>query len=60
MKQDAITYEFGDGGLHDNSGFLALVQRKASRVVPRLARDSPAKGDEAAEAWEAGQVTVLF
>lgn len=50
MKQDAITYEFGDGGLHDNSGFLALVQRKASRVVPRLARDSPAKGDEAAEA----------
>jgi len=33
MKQDAITYEFGDGGLHDNSGFLALVQRKASRVI---------------------------
>lgn len=61
MKQDAITYEFGDGRLHDNSGFLALVQRKASKVVPRLARDSPRGwGGWSCWSWEAGQVTVLF
>lgn len=45
MKQDALTYEFGDGGLHDNSGFLALVQRKASKVVPRWLKLG---------SWEAG------
>lgn len=64
MKQDAITYEFGDGGLHDNSGFLALVQRKASRVVPRwFARGFAPRlgGMKLLGSWEAsGEVTVLF
>eukprot|EP00435_Cladocopium_sp_Y103_P001259 s3540_g1.t1 len=31
--QAATTYEFGDGGLIDNSGMMALLQRKAPKIV---------------------------
>mmetsp|Transcript_61855 Transcript_61855/g.114834 ORF Transcript_61855/g.114834 Transcript_61855/m.114834 type:complete len:553 (+) Transcript_61855:76-1734(+) len=33
QKQSAIEYEFGDGGLIDNAGILALLQRKAPKIV---------------------------
>mmetsp|Transcript_29464 Transcript_29464/g.67871 ORF Transcript_29464/g.67871 Transcript_29464/m.67871 type:complete len:555 (-) Transcript_29464:95-1759(-) len=31
--QKAIEYEFGDGGLIDNAGILALLQRKAPKII---------------------------
>ena len=32
--QAATTYEVGDGGLIDNSGMMALLQRKAPKIEP--------------------------
>ncbi|CAJ1406326.1 unnamed protein product [Effrenium voratum] len=32
-KQEAITYEFGDGGLTDNGGVIPLLQRSAEKVI---------------------------
>lgn len=32
-QQEALTYEFGDGGNHDNSGLLSLLVRGAEKVL---------------------------